>query len=173
MKIAVTGHSRGIGKHIFDYFQSRHNVVGFSKSTGHDISKLSGRSEIIKQSVDADIFVNNAYNNYDDSQLELLKSMVSQWDNTNKMIINVSSRYTQDNNAYCQSKIDLDKFCEDYIHNSLYIMNLKPGLTDTDRVSNIQSSNKMSTNDVTNVIDFAINNRNNFRIHNITFGKSC
>ena len=37
MKIAITGHTKGIGKAIADLYP---NVIGFSRSKGYDISVL-------------------------------------------------------------------------------------------------------------------------------------
>ena len=59
MKIAITGHSRGIGKACFDLFSAEHECVGFSRSNGYDISK--GIINIIDQSLECDVFINNAY----------------------------------------------------------------------------------------------------------------
>lgn len=61
MKYAITGHSRGIGKECFDLFtQDGHEVVGFSRSNGYDIRDPQARKQIIEQSLDADVFINNA-----------------------------------------------------------------------------------------------------------------
>ena len=44
MKIAITGHTKGIGKAIADLYP---NVIGFSRSNGYDISKLDTIENII------------------------------------------------------------------------------------------------------------------------------
>ena len=41
MNILLTGHSRGIGKWIFEEF----NSIGCSKSTGYDIEKKEDRKK--------------------------------------------------------------------------------------------------------------------------------
>jgi len=76
-KIAITGHTWGIGRAIFSYFRKdpTNIVIGFSRSNGFDISDSSKRQEIIKQSIDCDIFVNNANVEDDDSQLYMLEEM--------------------------------------------------------------------------------------------------
>ena len=116
-----------------------------------------------------DIFVNNAYNDYDDSQLLMLREMFDVWKNTDKIIINISSRYTNGNNEYSFTKKQLNEFCEKNVYNTLYILNINPGLVDSDRVKNIQGK-KMNTAEILSIIDFALNNRSKFKIHNITFG---
>lgn len=167
MKVAITGHTQGLGKAFFEYFQT-HNVIGFSRSNGYDISNPFARSKILTQIQDADVFVNNAYNNYDDSQLVLLTSVYNLWQGTNKIIVNVSSRYTFGSEKYCKDKEQQDSFCKSKEFTLPYIINLKPGLIDTDRVKHIPG-NKIDVKDVVNMLDFALNA--NFKIHNITFGK--
>ncbi len=171
MKVAVTGHTRGIGKAIFDYFQKNNNQVqGFSRSNGYDIKLTTVRQQIVNLVNDVDIFVNNAYNSYDDSQLLLLEAVVNEWKGSDKLIINVSSRYTTDsNNSYCQTKKKLDNYCEQQIYNLPYILNIKPGLTDTTRVLS-ELKPKMSVDSIVQIIDFALANKNVFRVHNISFG---
>jgi NADP-dependent 3-hydroxy acid dehydrogenase YdfG len=127
------------------------------------------REKIAYTVKDFDLFVNNAYNNCDNSQLEMLTEMFNIWKDTNKIIINISSRYTNAGNIYSLTKKQLNKFCEQNLHNSLNILNINPGLVDTDRVKHVQGK-KMSTDEVISVIDFALNNLDKFKIHNITFG---
>ena len=169
MKIAITGHTKGIGEAIYDYFEKNNEVYGFSRSNGFDISDKLIRQLIANTAKDFDIFVNNAYSNYDNSQLEMLKEMSTIWKNTNKIIINISTRYTNADNKYSHTKKELSEFCESYVYNNLYILNIGPGLVDTDRVKDIQGE-KMRTDEIINVIDFALNNISKFKIHNITFG---
>ena len=58
MKIGITGHTKGIGKKISDYFlKNNHEVIGFSRSSGYDISKESDRKRIIAQINFLDIFL--------------------------------------------------------------------------------------------------------------------
>jgi NAD(P)-dependent dehydrogenase (short-subunit alcohol dehydrogenase family) len=169
-KVIVTGHTSGIGSALFNYFSKNNTVIGVSKSTGFDITSAKDRLEIVSLSVDADIFINNAYNNFDDSQLNMLIEITESWKNTDKLIINVSSRYTHNDHLYCTSKLKLDNFCKEFEYKNPYILNIKPGLVDTPRV--VDSTDiKMSVNNVVSVIEFALNNKTEFKIHSITFGK--
>jgi hypothetical protein len=69
MKIAITGHTSGIGKGMYDHFLNQnHEVFGLSRSNGFDISKNT--KEIVEISEECDLFINNAYSG--DSQLKLL-----------------------------------------------------------------------------------------------------
>ena len=169
MKIAITGHTKGIGNAVYNYFAENNEVHGFSRSNGYDISNKVSREKIIETTKEFDIFVNNAYNDYDDSQLAMLIEMSSCWKDTDKIIINISSRYTNADNQYSITKKQLNIFCEKNLYNTLYILNISPGLVDTTRVKNIQGK-KMNTDEIISVIDFALNNRSKFKVHNITFG---
>jgi len=73
MKIGITGNTSGLGKHLFDYYQSLgHTVVGFSRSNNNDISNVES---IVSQSRDLDLFINNAY--CGDSQARLLNQLAN------------------------------------------------------------------------------------------------
>ena len=69
-KIAITGHTSGLGKSFFDLLtQQGHQVNGFSRSNGHDIRDYSVVSKIIKEIQDFDLFINNAKPDYVQSQI--------------------------------------------------------------------------------------------------------
>jgi hypothetical protein len=117
---------------------------------------------------DADIFINNAYNNFDDAQLKLLEDVYTLWEGTDKIIVNISSRYTTGPEKYCKDKEKQDIFCKSKEFTSPYIINLKPGLIDTDRVKHI-AGDRLSVNEVITALEFALNS--SYKIHTITFGK--
>lgn len=72
MKIIITGHTRGIGKGLYDYFVGEgHEVIGLSRSNGYDISK--NQDKIVEISSDCDLFINNAYQG--NCQLQLLLAL--------------------------------------------------------------------------------------------------
>jgi short-subunit dehydrogenase involved in D-alanine esterification of teichoic acids len=169
MKVAITGHTSGIGLGLYEHFKIDNHVIGLSRSTGHDITNHEHRLKIIESVKDCDIIVNNAYHDYDDSQLEMLKMMVDSTENA--ILINISSRYTIDSNKYCQTKLNLDRYCESLIFNRrVKLINIKPGLIDTPRVKNINNP-KMEVEDVVNIVKFALANIDKYTIHSICFGK--
>jgi hypothetical protein len=171
MKTAVvTGHTSGIGKSIYEYFQNNgYMVVGFSKSTGCDISKKQDRDNIIHALLSADIFVNNAYNNFDDSQFELLNAAFVCWSSLDKLIINISSAAGgKMQTKYAFSKKQQDDFCLLHLYDLPKIINLKPGLTDTERVNHI-AGNRMTTNNIIDVLDFILKSTDRIHISAITF----
>ena len=58
MKIAITGHTQGIGKRAYDRLCP--DIIGFSRSNGYDITNSGDQKRIIEESKDCDIFINNA-----------------------------------------------------------------------------------------------------------------
>lgn len=86
MKIAITGHTSGIGKGILEYYSEEHEVIGFSLENGYDINDYS---RILEETKDCDIFINNAYSRYTQSEI------VSEWakvhSNDKHLIISTSS----------------------------------------------------------------------------------
>ena len=168
MKVAVTGHTSGIGKYIYDYFTALgHEVVGFSRSNGYNIADESARNNILDLAKDFDIFVNNAYVNFDDSQERMLRQIADKWKNTNKTIINISSRHTLITDKYGTTKRNLDIACAAYMNSSVRLVNLKPGLIDTPRVTHM-TGNKMQLSDLGPILNFVLNST--FKTHSFCFG---
>lgn len=94
MKYAITGHTSGIGKKIFEKLSP--NILGFSRTNGYDIENDKDRKKIISEAIDCDIFINNAHSGF--GQTYLFLEFVSHWrDNKNKTIINVGSRIAEIN----------------------------------------------------------------------------
>ena len=88
MKIAITGHTRGIGKAIADLLPE-HEIIGLSRSNGYDITDVK---KIVDAAKDCDIFINNAYHEFD--QEKILKALNIEWKNTDKVIISIGSTVT-------------------------------------------------------------------------------
>jgi hypothetical protein len=92
MKYAITGHTQGIGKRAFERLSP--DCIGFSKSTGYDITVKEHRDRIIADSFDCDIFINNATDQF--GQTYLLIELAQAWQNyPHKKIINVGSRIAE------------------------------------------------------------------------------
>lgn len=91
MKYAITGHTQGIGKGLFDRLSP--DAIGFSLSTGYDINNKDDRIRIINESKDCDVFINNAPAGF--GQTYLFIELFKEWKNTNKTIINVGSRIAE------------------------------------------------------------------------------
>ena len=72
-KIIITGHTKGIGKAIYDKFTeiSCREIVGMSRINGYDIEKDFDR--IVEEATGAELFINNAYR--DQQQLKLFNAL--------------------------------------------------------------------------------------------------
>ena len=90
MKIAITGHKRGIGKAFAQQLEHRgHNIVGISRSDGENIRRVPHTASIIEQ---CDMFINNAISMY--AQTELLFEVWHRWRDIKEVhhIWNISTR---------------------------------------------------------------------------------
>jgi len=72
-KIIVTGHTRGIGKAIYDKFKeiSCREIVGMSRSNGYDIE--TDFDKIVAEAEGCELFINNAY--CEQQQLRLVEAL--------------------------------------------------------------------------------------------------
>jgi len=75
MKIAITGHTAGIGQAFANILQGRgHDIVGLSKRNGDNIRNIS---KIVEKITPCDLFINNAQAGY--AQTELLYAVWEAW----------------------------------------------------------------------------------------------
>jgi NADP-dependent 3-hydroxy acid dehydrogenase YdfG len=92
MKIAITGHTAGIGQALAHIYKSSgHDIIGLSKRDGYNIRNIPKIADLIDP---CDIFVNNAQAGY--AQTELLFEIANRWIGTKKHIIVISTMMTQD-----------------------------------------------------------------------------
>jgi hypothetical protein len=168
MKVAITGHTQGIGLAIANHF-STHDILGFSRATGYDINQAADRTRILSQITNCDMFVNNAYGDRDNSQLLLLIAVHELWRDTNRTIVNISSRYAMSKNGvYRENKYLQDLYCARNEYTLPYIINLKPGLVNTSRVAHIQGP-RLTVDQVVGMLSTVLTSE--FKIHTVTFGK--
>ena len=105
MKIAITGHTAGIGQALSnEYTRQGHEIVGLSKRYGNNIRNIPKICDHIEP---CDIFVNNAQAGY--AQTELLFEMAARWQGTGKHIIVISTMMTQDPISVL-SGLDMDHY---------------------------------------------------------------
>lgn len=91
MKIAITGHTAGIGKALAEqYLQLGHEIIGLSKRNGHNIRVIPKIADLIEP---CEMFINNAQAGY--AQTELLFEMAKRWRGTGKHILSISTTMTQ------------------------------------------------------------------------------
>lgn len=108
-KIVITGHTYGIGKSIYDSFKadSSNEVIGLSRSNGHDITK--DFDKIVEVASGADLFINNAY--FERQQAKLIYALK---DKVSKMIVmgSVSRHYAGIfYTRYAKDKQELGEIC--------------------------------------------------------------
>jgi hypothetical protein len=91
MKIAITGHSAGIGQALAKiYAVQGHEVVGLSRRNGHNIRSIPKLVAVIES---CDMFINNAQAGF--SQTELLFAVYRVWQGQEgKKIVNISTMLT-------------------------------------------------------------------------------
>lgn len=90
MKIAITGHKRGIGREFARQLEARgHEVVGISRSDGENIRRVAHTASLIEP---CDLFINNAISMY--AQTELLFEVWHRWQHSEQThhIWNISTR---------------------------------------------------------------------------------
>ena len=90
MKIAITGHKRGIGKAFAEQLSSRgHQIVGISRSDGENIRRVAHTASLVEP---CDMFINNAISFY--AQTELLFEVWHRWQYSDRThhIWNISTK---------------------------------------------------------------------------------
>ena len=110
IKVGITGHTYGFGKHIFERCEELgYEVIGFSRSTGYDISTYP--EHIFTENFD--VLINNA--EVDDAQERIALKAVAR----NIPCINIGSKiteavvYSEPNIAKKKNKVALRDTCED------------------------------------------------------------
>lgn len=167
-KIAVTGHTSGIGNLIY----SNYNCRGFSRSNGYDLSSSDTIDRMLLEVEECNIFINNAFPYIDETnykhmhiQTQLLYEIYNNWKYENKLIINIGSNTTdgikKDVWPYSAAKESLEKASEQLTYHSgnCYVSLLKLGFVETDRiVKNFPKEPKLPLTSLTKSINFIIDN---------------
>tara|TARA_B100000902_G_scaffold390480_1_gene439456 strand:+ start:80 stop:589 length:510 start_codon:yes stop_codon:yes gene_type:complete len=90
MKIAITGHKRGIGREFANQLSAKgHDIVGISRSDGENIRRTAHTASLIEP---CDMLINNAISMY--AQTELLFEVWHRWSEVKEVhhIWNISTR---------------------------------------------------------------------------------
>jgi hypothetical protein len=91
-KIAITGHTAGIGQALAQIYESQgHEIVGLSRRNGYNIRSIPKLVSMIEP---CDIFINNAQAGF--TQTELLFAVYTAWYQKQKTIINISTMMTSE-----------------------------------------------------------------------------
>tara|TARA_B100000941_G_C28466836_1_gene534066 strand:+ start:433 stop:942 length:510 start_codon:yes stop_codon:yes gene_type:complete len=135
MKIAITGHKKGIGQAFAEQLTARgHDIVGISRSDGENIRRVAHTASLIEP---CDMLINNAISFY--AQTELLFEVWHRWQNIKEThyIWNISTKLCE-----LDHDIDIDGLT---LRESLQYRNQKMSLELAHHQLNQQPSNiKMS-----------------------------
>lgn len=176
MKIAVTGHTEGIGASLKKIFEAHgHTVKGFSRSNGYDIGNRMDRAEIVDESKDCDVFINNAYSVTEPfAQCEMLFDIWESWQGQHRSIVNISSSITERwqhtfrEVRYRTAKRALEDAC-DFLWNKSdwpHLMRVNPCRTDTPRTAAFSDPNKADPNKFAELVFHALS-QDNFRVQTL------
>jgi|GEM_PF-1223590 len=174
-KIAITGHTSGIGQGLFKAFENlNHDVIGYSRLNGYNLAEPGTITNIISsiRDLNCDTLIINAYYGY--SQIELLYSAANLWKNDpDKTIITISSNSGDGiknfSHPYAIHKSALDKAAEQLANfHAARIINIRPGFVDTPMVATITNYPKMSIERVVEVVIWAWSMPRDCVLKNIT-----
>ena len=139
MKIAITGHTSGIGKALHEIFP---DAVVFSRSNGFDLTIPQLRQRMYTEIDDCDVFINNAP--IGTNQSTLLYELWGQWKDSKKIIVNIGSDAADYDNddTYTIQKRFLQDLCLQYQQSTAACkaILIKPGYVDTPRVQSITAT---------------------------------
>lgn len=162
MKIAITGHTKGIGKSFCDLATKKgFTVVGLSRSNGNDITT----SDLLGTISDCDVFINNAYAPV--YQTKLLEQVLEHWEGKDKLIINISSKlsFTTPTTSKKVEQYIKDKTMQNDIMKRHMlraypkVCNVILGLADTEMSSVFKSDKKMNTDDIADLVLTLVENK--------------
>ena len=173
-RIFITGHTRGIGKAIFDLYKSKDYLCyGVSKSTGLDIEKDC--DTIVQQMANFKYIVLNAYAK--DSQLRMLKEIIALYQNDDKHVAVItstsgtpagmdSSLKEQEYNWYCKNKKELIEFIEksqqDLYDKPIQIYDICPDTVKTDMSQGLwEEYPKLEATEVAECVDMCFSKKYN------------
>lgn len=178
MKVAITGHSRGLGQALWTEFALQHpdvELVGFSRSNGYDIADSAVQDIIVEASRDCEIFINNAYSGF--AQADIMVKMLDVWKHEpNHWIINVGSLASYHDkrrlHPYSIHKIAVDKQAEQIQANFVWpkVINFRPALFESDMGFSSEFNRwrkKIPVAVMTQNIFYCINNRHQFTVKDI------
>ena len=143
-KIAIVGHTRGIGKAIADLYRKKnYTVVGLSSSNGYDLH--CSQVEIMEQLDDCQLIVLNAY--VGKGQMNLLKRIYGRFVFEDKKVVVITSTsgtpIGEDEDLqnpeyidFCENKKNLIGYIEELqqelLNKPLSVYDICPDVVDTD-----------------------------------------
>ena len=187
-KIAVIGHTKGIGKAISDlYKRKNYEVVGMSRSNGFDI--MHNQEKIMEKIKDCTLVVLNAHK--DRGQLTLLKRIYGQH-SFNKMKVAAITSTSGTNEGedynefemwdkfeyvqYCEIKKELIEYIaslqEELMSKPLSVYDVCPDVVDTDMTKGLwESLPKLTASEVAEAVRYCF--EATFNINKIVIQKNA
>jgi NADP-dependent 3-hydroxy acid dehydrogenase YdfG len=141
MGVAITGHTSGIGKALYEVFPG---AKGYSSRTGYQLHDKNTRERMFSDCDSCDIFINNAPLGW--NQIVLLYELWERWKDRDKLIINIGSDASDYNQSvarpYNIQKRALEDACLQMQQSNTLckVMLIKPGYVDTPRVAGVNAT---------------------------------
>ena len=187
-KIAVIGHTRGIGKAIYDlYRKKKYKVVGMSKSNGFDI--IHDQDKILEQIQDCSLVVLNAH--ADRGQLNLLKKIYGRhsFDKMKVAVITSTSGIEEEPDynqfkiwdkfeyvQYCEIKKELigyiSELQDELLSKPLSVYDVCPEVVDTDMTKGLwEDLPKLTADEVAEAVRYCF--ESTFNVNKIVIQKNA
>jgi short-subunit dehydrogenase len=183
-KIAIVGHTRGIGKAIADLYRKKnYTVVGLSSSNGYDLQ--CSQVEIMEQLDDCQLIVLNAY--VGRGQMTLLKRIYGKFVFEDKKVVVITStsgtpigedeefldpEYVE----YCKNKKTLIEYIEqlqqELLNKPLSVYDVCPDVVDTDMTKGLwEDLPKLKADEVAEAVRYCF--ESTFNVNKIVIQKNA
>ena len=172
MKIAITGHTEGIGKYLVGTLPAD----GFSRSNGYNIETPSNLLSIV---TGYDVFINNTY--HPTAQEKLFTEIFKKWKYQEKHIINVLNLNTLilppnrfSSNEYLSSKYKfyetICKYYSEHIDKKVKVTNLFYGTLEQN--PNYPGKSKVTNKSVLEVFKYILDQPHNIEHQFLSIGNT-
>ena len=182
-KIAIIGHTRGIGKAIADLYESKkYKVIGLSRSNGYDI--VTEQDKILEQIEGCGLVVINAHAGK--GQLDLLKRIYGRhsFDHMKVAVITSTSGTPMGEDEelldpeyaeYCKNKKILIEYIEqlqqELLNRPLSVYDICPDVVDTDMTKGLwEDLPKLRANEVADAVRYCF--ESTFNVNKIVMQKN-
>ena len=182
-KIAIIGHTKGIGKAIADmYKKKKYQVIGMSSSNGYDLQ--FSQIEIMEQLDDCQLIVLNAY--VGRGQMNLLKRIYGKFVFEDKKVAVITSTsgtpigadedlLNPEYKEYCENKKNLMEYIEqlqqELINKPLSVYDICPDVVDTDMTKGLwQDLPKLKAVEVAEAVRYCF--ESTFNVNKIVIQKN-
>ena len=182
-KIAILGHTKGIGKAIADLYRKKnYTVVGLSSSNGYDLH--CSQVEIMEQLDDCQLIVLNAY--VGRGQMTLLKRIYGKFIFEDKKVAVITSTsgtpmgedeelLDPEYAEYCKNKKILIEYIEqlqqELLNRPLSVYDICPDVVDTDMTKGLwEDLPKLRANEVADAVRYCF--ESTFNVNKIVMQKN-